>query len=118
MMAHLFALRAVPGLVAQPMIATMGPNVGETVAVLATVFGILVLVVWPLARAIASRIERGGRGHVPALTSDAADRFDRIERAVEAVALEVERISEGQRFVTRLMAERAEPAKLPPSLPR
>jgi hypothetical protein len=30
---------------------------------------------------------------------------DRLERAVDAIALEVERISEGQRFVTRLLAE-------------
>ena len=33
---------------------------------------------------------------------------DRLERAVDAIALEVERISEGQRFVTRLLADRAE----------
>jgi hypothetical protein len=30
-----------------------------------------------------------------------------LERAVEAIAIEVERISEGQRFVTKLLAERA-----------
>jgi len=33
------------------------------------------------------------------------ERLERIERAVEAIAVEVERIAEGQRFVTRLMAE-------------
>jgi len=42
----------------------------------------------------------------------AAERLARIEHAVEAIAIEVERISEGQRFVTKLMAERA-PAALP-----
>lgn len=42
------------------------------------------------------------------------ERLARIETAVEAMAIEIERISEGQRFVTRLLAER-EPAKvLPP----
>jgi hypothetical protein len=30
----------------------------------------------------------------------------RIEQAVDAIALEVERMSEGQRFTTRLLAER------------
>ena len=34
-------------------------------------------------------------------------RLDRIEHAVEAIAIEVERMGEGQRFVTRLLSERA-----------
>ena len=33
------------------------------------------------------------------------ERMERIERAVEAIAVEVERVGEGQRFVTRLLAE-------------
>jgi hypothetical protein len=33
-------------------------------------------------------------------------RIERLDGAVEAVAVEVERISEGQRFTTRLLAER------------
>ncbi len=40
------------------------------------------------------------------------ERLARMEAALESVAVEVERIGEGQRFVTRLMAER-EPARLP-----
>ena len=34
-------------------------------------------------------------------------RLDRIEHAVEAIAIEIERMGEGQRFVTRLLSERA-----------
>lgn len=37
---------------------------------------------------------------------ETAMRLERIEQAIEAMAVEVERISEGQRFVTRLLAER------------
>jgi hypothetical protein len=33
-------------------------------------------------------------------------RFDRLEQAVDAIAIEIERISEGQRFVTRVLSER------------
>jgi len=33
-------------------------------------------------------------------------RMARLEQAVESIALEVERISEGQRFTTKLLAER------------
>jgi cell division protein FtsB len=40
------------------------------------------------------------------------DRLERLEQAVEALALEVERISEGQRFMTRLLADRAAPGRL------
>lgn len=40
-------------------------------------------------------------------------RLARIEAAVESMSIELERISEGQRFVTKLLAGRAEPVKLP-----
>ncbi len=42
-------------------------------------------------------------------------RLQRIEQAVETMAIEIERISEGQRFVTRLLAERESQAKSLPS---
>jgi FtsZ-interacting cell division protein ZipA len=35
-------------------------------------------------------------------------RLARVEQAVEAIAIEVERISEGQRYVTKLMSDRAQ----------
>lgn len=34
------------------------------------------------------------------------DRLARLEQAVDAIALEVERIAEGQRFTTKLLSER------------
>ena len=37
------------------------------------------------------------------------ERLDRIEQSVEAIAVEVERIGEGQRFLTGLAAERSLP---------
>jgi hypothetical protein len=33
-------------------------------------------------------------------------RLERIEQAIDAMAVEVERISEGQRFVTKLLSDR------------
>lgn len=41
---------------------------------------------------------------VPPLPADVQNRLERIEQAVEAVAIEVERISESQRYLTKLMA--------------
>ena len=37
-----------------------------------------------------------------------SERLERLEQAVESIALETERIGEGQRYLTRLLAERAE----------
>lgn len=34
------------------------------------------------------------------------ERLARIERAVDAMAIEIERVSEGQRFVTRILGEK------------
>lgn len=85
----------------------------EDIIIVAIVFGTVACVLFPLARAWARRID--GRSTAPAeLPSGVADRLERIERAVESVAIEVERISEGQRFVTRVLADRGEIPKLPP----
>jgi hypothetical protein len=62
----------------------------------------------PLARAFARRMERESKTKVaPEVTS----RLERIEQAVDAIAIEVERISEGQRFTTKLLTERASDAQ-------
>ena len=45
----------------------------------------------------------GIEGHL----SDLNKRLERLEQTVDATALEVERISEGQRFTTKLLAEKA-----------
>lgn len=62
-----------------------------------------IIVGLPLARAWARRMDRKGQAlPVPA---DISPRLDRIEQAVDAVAIEVERVSEGQRFTTKVLAE-------------
>jgi hypothetical protein len=43
---------------------------------------------------------------VPVRDPAQEQRLARIESAVEAIAIEVERISEGQRFTTKLLSER------------
>ena len=57
----------------------------------------------PIIRAISRRWERGSS--VPTLPPDLTHRLERIEQAVEAVAIEVERMAEAQRFTAKLMAE-------------
>jgi len=62
----------------------------------------------PIALAYARRIWRRS-SVVISLPPELTDRLTTLEHSVDAVALEVERIGEGQRFVTQLMAERTSP---------
>ncbi|MGH7719217.1 MAG: hypothetical protein ACREON_10275 [Gemmatimonadaceae bacterium] len=43
----------------------------------------------------------------PKALSNIEERLARIEQSVDTMAIEVERISEGQRFTTKLLSERA-----------
>jgi hypothetical protein len=67
---------------------------------------------WPLARAFGKRIER--RGEVAAVNPAMADQLHRIEQAVDTMAVEIERISESQRFMAKLQnAQTPDRAALP-----
>ena len=57
----------------------------------------------PLVRAFARRIDR--RSSPATENADTTARLERIEQAVEAISIEVERISEGQRFTNQVMNE-------------
>jgi hypothetical protein len=82
---------------------------------------LLMVMLVPVSFAWARRIVRGDNKPVP-LSRDAIDRLERIEQAIDTVAIEVERISEGQRFVTKILADRpkrpdAESVQQPQSAP-
>jgi len=59
---------------------------------------------YPLARAYARRMESAPPQRIP---SDVSARLERMEQAIDSIAVEVERISEGQRFTTKLLANRS-----------
>jgi len=67
----------------------------------------ILFVLFPLALAAARNMLRRGSRPLPppALPAESAQRLERLEQGMEAVAIEVERISEGQRFVTKLLTE-------------
>lgn len=66
----------------------------------------VIVIGWPLARAFGRRLER--KDTVPAEINPAVtEQLQRIEQAVEAMSIEVERISESQRFMARLQHESA-----------
>src|SRR5438477_1822792 len=62
----------------------------------------------PLARAFARRMDRrGGAAQIP---NEISSQLTHLNQAVDAIALEVERISEGQRFSARLLSEQKDAA--------
>ena len=90
---------------------------GELIPIVLFVMVGLTIIGAPIARAIARRIERGtsGAGGSNALPNDVSARLERMEHAIDAIAVEVERIAEGQRFTSKLLAGReaaAQPDKV------
>ena len=62
-----------------------------------------IIIGWPIMRALGKRIERGTPA--PAVPQEVRDQLQQLNQAVEAIAIEVERISEGQRYTTKLLSE-------------
>ena len=76
---------------------------GEAIPIALFVMTGITMIGYPLARAIAKRIEN--KGTTPRVSPDVEARLERMEHAIESIAVEIERISEGQRFTTKLLAE-------------
>ena len=91
----------------------MGPEIVVPLAGMAT--AIILAIGLPVARAYSRRVDAESKN--PRVPSEVADRLERMEQAIEAVAIEVERISEGQRFTTKLLSEAKNPAITPVSSP-
>lgn len=93
----------------------MGPEVAVPMGFFALVA--IVAIGFPFARAYARRMEQGPAR--PAIPADVAARLERMEQAIDSIAVEVERISEGQRFTTKLLADRvpAPASPMPPPPP-
>jgi hypothetical protein len=74
-------------------------------------FTLLMVFAVPLSFAWARTVWRRAKpAPLPAKLDEVAPRLDRLEQAVDAIAIEVERISEGQRFITKVFSERPAPA--------
>jgi hypothetical protein len=100
--AQIATTSAVPGAVVEPpQIIRNGPP--EEAYVVGTIFMFVFLL--PISIAFARRIWRRSAAVVTSFPREIADRLSRMEQAVEATAVEVERIGEGQRFLTRLFTE-------------
>lgn len=70
-------------------------------------FGMVIIVSigLPLVRGLVKRWERNDAAK-PTIPRDVSSRLERMEQSIDAIAVEVERISEGQRFTTKLLSDR------------
>ena len=102
------------GLAASASMGTpLGLNPGQITAIgIVSVIG-ATCVAFPVAIAMARRIWRGSRRGAAPVAPESAERMERLEQAVDAIAIEVERIAEGQRFLTKLQSEQGEHRPLP-----
>ncbi|HEY3286065.1 MAG TPA: hypothetical protein VGJ96_02980 [Gemmatimonadaceae bacterium] len=112
--AQVAARAAIPGVIVEPPRSGPDPE-----AIVGMGMGASLLLLLPLSIGYARRLWK--RAAAPALSSEVSDRMANLERGIEAIAIEVERMGEGQRFVTQLLTESdrrrqiaAQPAELRP----
>ena len=96
---------AVPGATYEPprpIIQRNGPP--EEFFVLGGMF--IVFVMMPMAIAMSRRLWKRAAVSVSSeMPAEMTDRLSRMEQAIDAVAVELERVGEGQRYVTRVFTE-------------
>lgn len=95
----------VPGAIVEfPLPARRGPP--DDAWVLGGMF--IVFVMMPMSVAWAIRMLRRGKVQPAPALAGVEQRLTAIEQGVESIAIEVERIGEGQRFVAQLIGERSD----------
>lgn len=107
-------LSAAPrGLIARTEQSNRTSDMPDNVAAIAGTF--IIFVFFPFAIAVSRAIWKRtptGRVAPPQLSADTTQRLERLEQGVEAIAIEIERVAEGQRFVTRILSEGRVPEKI------
>jgi hypothetical protein len=95
---------AVPGAIVEPPPPLPDTTVmSEGVTAVSIVFTLFVLC--PIAISYARRLWKRGSTVIAPIPREVTDRLEAMGQAVESIAVEVERIGEGQRFLTRVMSD-------------
>ena len=80
----------------------LGPGQVTAVSIIFVLF-----VLGPVAGSFGRLIwRRSAKPSAPPGWNEAANRLERLEQAVDTIAVEMERVSEGQRFITKIMTQR------------
>jgi len=78
------------------------------VAIAGMITSIVIVLGIPLVIVHARKIWKRDSGTQTTSSAPTDHRLERIEQAIDAMAVEVERIAEGQRFVTKLLSDRGQ----------
>ena len=93
----------------------VGGDIPQNVMTVVSVFTVFVL--FPIAVAVARMIwkkaTRISNTQTVQISPHIDQRLERLEQGVDAIAIEIERVTEGQRFVTKLLADQEHREKLP-----
>jgi hypothetical protein len=103
--ADVAAAAGIPGAIPPDLPEPPRSGPPDEIFVIPIVFTIFVL--FPLAIAWSRRIWKRTGMAVAAIPSAVQERLARLEQNVDTIAIEVERISEGQRFMTKLFSDNA-----------
>ena len=108
--------RELPALLLAPALQEMLMPPEMMIPAVATV--VIVAIVACTLYSLLKMYMKGGSGAhtAPADLREIRDGLGRMEQAIDAIAIEVERLSEGQRFTTRLLAEEREAAQIPSAI--
>lgn len=80
-----------------------GITPGQTTAI-SIIF--IIFVLGPLAASFGRLMwRRASKPALPPAWSEATNRLERLEQAMDTIAVEMERVSEGQRFITKIMTQ-------------
>lgn len=93
------------------MMLTTGADVAMAAVILGSISGTIITVVKTIANRANARDQLRSGG-----SPESEARLQRLEQAIDAIAVEVERMSESQRFTAKVLAERlpAGAKSLPP----
>ena len=99
--------------------STEDPIRGDIPQNAVTIMGVFtIFVLFPLSIAFARILwRRASKAPIQTtqLSPQIDQRLERLEQGIDAIAIEIERVTEGQRFVTRLLSEQETREKLPVS---
>ena len=102
--AEVAAAAGVPGAMTSESRNAPGSGPPEEMLIIGTAFTGIAAVI--LAIAYARRLWRGTTKVVAQIPTAFEARFGRLEQAIDAVAIEIERVSEGQRFLTKVLTDK------------
>ncbi len=89
-----------------------GPRFGNNVDMTPVLVCFVLFVLSPIAVALSRFLWKRSSTPRAAVNPENNERMVRMEHAIDSIAIEIERVSEGQRFVTRLLAEGTTPAQV------